>query len=47
MRTAWLTRRIPDPAAARARYEGPPPDHVIADLEELEALLDGRAPGNQ
>jgi putative hydrolase of the HAD superfamily len=41
LRTAWLTRRVPDPAAARARYAGPPPDHELADLAELPALLGG------
>ena len=40
MRTAWVTRRVADPGAARARYTGPPPDFTIADLAELPALLD-------
>jgi putative hydrolase of the HAD superfamily len=40
LRTAWLTRRVPDPAAARARYSGPPPDFELADLADLPALLD-------
>ncbi len=35
LRTAWLTRRVPDPAAALERHAGPPPDLVLADLEEL------------
>lgn len=35
MRTAWLTRRVEDPAAAMAAYDGPPPDRVIADIAEL------------
>jgi putative hydrolase of the HAD superfamily len=39
MRTAWLTRRVADPAAVRARHPGPPPDFTIADLAELPALL--------
>jgi len=39
-RTVWITRRIDDPQAALAEHEGPPPDHVIADLAELPALLD-------
>jgi len=39
--TAWLTRRIADPEAALAAYTGPKPDHQIADLGELEALVDG------
>jgi len=41
IRTAWLTRRVADPAAARARYDGPPPDLSLADLAELPALLGG------
>jgi putative hydrolase of the HAD superfamily len=40
MRTAWLTRRVGDAAAARERYTGPPPDFTIADLAELPALLE-------
>jgi HAD superfamily hydrolase (TIGR01549 family) len=40
MRTAWLTRRVADPDAALRAYTGPKPDHVIADLTELEGLLD-------
>ena len=39
MRTVWLTRRVPDPAADLAAHAGPRPAHVIADLSELEALL--------
>jgi FMN phosphatase YigB (HAD superfamily) len=39
IRTAWLTRRVRDPAAARARYAGPPPDYELSDLAELPALL--------
>lgn len=39
LETVWITRRIEDPAAARADYDGPPPDHVITELSELEALL--------
>ena len=39
LETVWITRRIEDPAATRADYDGPPPDHVIAELSELEALL--------
>jgi putative hydrolase of the HAD superfamily len=41
MRTAWLTRRVADLAAARAAYAGPEPGLVIADLAELEAKLSG------
>lgn len=40
IRTVWITRRIPDTDAALAEYAGPPPDHIIADLGELEGLLD-------
>jgi HAD superfamily hydrolase (TIGR01549 family) len=39
MRTAWITRRCPDPGAALGAHRGPQPDHVIADLAELPALL--------
>jgi len=40
IRTAWITRRIVDRDAARRGYAGPSPDCVIADLSEIEALLD-------
>lgn len=40
MRTAWLTRQIEDTEAALADYEGPAPDHVIADLAELVGIFD-------
>jgi len=40
LETVWITRRIEDPDAALADYDGPRPDHVIADLQEIEALLD-------
>jgi putative hydrolase of the HAD superfamily len=40
MRTAWLTRRVGDPEAALRDYQGPAPDHVIADLAGIEALVD-------
>jgi putative hydrolase of the HAD superfamily len=43
LRTAWLTRRVADPAGARARHAGPPPDFVLADLAELPALLERAA----
>jgi FMN phosphatase YigB (HAD superfamily) len=39
IRTAWITRRIPDIDAALAKHDGPPPDHTVADLAEIEALL--------
>lgn len=40
IRTAWLTRRVPDPEAALRAHAGPPPDHVIGDLAELPGLLE-------
>lgn len=40
IRTVWITRRIPDSERALREYEGPPPDHVIADLAEIDDLLD-------
>ncbi len=40
IRTVWITRRIPDVDAALTQYDGPTPDHVIADLSEIEGLLD-------
>ena len=39
IRTVWITRCIPDPAAALAKHTGARPDHQIADLAELERLL--------
>ena len=39
IRTVWITRCVADPAAALAKHAGPRPDHAIADLAELEALL--------
>jgi putative hydrolase of the HAD superfamily len=36
---AWITRRVRDPEAALRTHEGPKPDHAIADLAELPALL--------
>ena len=39
IRTVWITRCVADPAARLAKHDGPRPDHVIADLAELEALL--------
>jgi FMN phosphatase YigB (HAD superfamily) len=35
IRTAWITRRVKDPAQALARFDGPRPDWQIADLAEL------------
>jgi len=40
IRTAWITRRIADREAALRAHEGPSPDCVIADLSEIEGLLD-------
>jgi putative hydrolase of the HAD superfamily len=40
IRTAWITRRIADREAALRGHEGPSPDCVIADLSEIEGLLD-------
>lgn len=40
LRTAWLTRRVPDPAEARRRHDGPLPEFTIADLSELPELLE-------
>jgi HAD superfamily hydrolase (TIGR01509 family) len=40
MRTAWLTRRIADPAAALAAQRGPAPDHVLADLGDVLRIVD-------
>jgi len=40
--TAWLTRRVPDPDAALAEYDGPEPEHVLADLGELVSLVSDR-----
>jgi FMN phosphatase YigB (HAD superfamily) len=39
IRTVWITRRVGDPATALARHTGMRPDHVIADLAELESVL--------
>jgi hypothetical protein len=43
MRTAWITRRVADPDAALAGFEGPRPDFVLADLRELLPLVAGPA----
>lgn len=41
LRTAWITRRVADPAKALAAHEGRPPDLVVADLAELlDAVAD-------
>ncbi len=44
IRTAWVTRRVPDPEKALADYEGPRPDWIIHDLAELQSLLDSGSP---
>jgi FMN phosphatase YigB (HAD superfamily) len=40
IRTVWITRRVPDPDAARARTPDARPDWTVRDLAELEAILD-------
>ena len=40
IRTAWITRRVRDPEKSLERHEGPVPDHTVADLGELESLLE-------
>jgi len=40
IRNAWITRRIVDPEQALREHEGPAPDHAIADLAEIHALID-------
>jgi FMN phosphatase YigB (HAD superfamily) len=42
IRSVWITRRVPDVAQLLEAYDGPPPDHVIADLPELFSILDRR-----
>lgn len=37
--TVWITRRVADPDAALAGFDGPRPDHSIADLGELRAIV--------
>jgi HAD superfamily hydrolase (TIGR01509 family) len=39
MRTAWITRSVPDPDGALADFTGPAPDLELADLAELEHRL--------
>jgi len=45
--TVWITRRVRDPEAQLAQYDGPEPSHVIADLTELIPLLDGLQGGGE
>jgi HAD superfamily hydrolase (TIGR01509 family) len=40
IRTVWLTRRVRNPEAKLLEHEGPRPDHTVADLSELPALLE-------
>jgi HAD superfamily hydrolase (TIGR01493 family) len=42
--TAWITRRIKDPAKALADFDGPRPTRQIADLAELVELVASEAP---
>jgi HAD superfamily hydrolase (TIGR01509 family) len=44
IRTVWITRRVRDPEAVLARFEGPAPDWQIADLAELPKIVAGAAP---
>ena len=46
IRTAWIVRRIPDPAAALRAHPGASPDFQIADLAELPSLLCGSGSGS-
>jgi FMN phosphatase YigB (HAD superfamily) len=41
IRTAWITRRVRDPEAKLRDWEGPTPDWTVADLAELEELVEG------
>ena len=41
IRTAWITRRVRDSEAKLREWEGPIPDWTVADLAELEALVEG------
>jgi len=40
IRTVWLTRRVRDPEAKLLEHEGPRPDHTVADLSALPALIE-------
>ena len=39
IRTAWITRRVRDVDRALAEHDGPAPDHIIEDLDEIPAIL--------
>jgi HAD superfamily hydrolase (TIGR01549 family) len=41
--TAWITRRIDDPERRLREHEGARPDFVVADLGEIESLLEDGA----
>ncbi len=38
LETVWITRRVADPVAKRASYDGPSPTHVVEDLREIRPL---------
>lgn len=38
LRTVWLTRKVADPDAALANYDGPRPDFALEDLMDLPVL---------
>lgn len=40
VRTVWITRRVPDPAAALARHQGPNPTWIVNDLDEIQPILE-------
>jgi HAD superfamily hydrolase (TIGR01509 family) len=40
MRTAWITRRVPDPAAARAATPEARPDWIVNDIAEIASILE-------
>jgi putative hydrolase of the HAD superfamily len=40
MRTAWITRRVPNADQVLREHEGPAPDYVIEDLAEIDSVLD-------
>lgn len=40
MRSVWITRRVRDPEASLRAHDGPGPDFQIADLADLEQILD-------
>ena len=40
IRTVWITRRVRDPEATLLQHGGQRPDHIVADLSDLPALID-------